>query len=194
MIGDDFLYPEILLSAYSQGYFPMADDEGKILWHNPDPRAIVPLNSIKVPRSLKQYFRKNDIEFRIDSDFEYVIKRCSGRKSSWISPDIEAAFVMFHDAGHAHSVETYIDGKIVGGLYGVALGGAFFGESMFSDVSNASKSAFYYLAYKMIDRGFILLDSQYMNEFTKSLGAIEIPKINYLRILKRALTLPCSLI
>ncbi|MFH1052118.1 MAG: leucyl/phenylalanyl-tRNA--protein transferase [bacterium] len=182
------------MSAYSQGYFPMADDQGKILWHNPDPRAIVPLNSIKVPRSLKQFFKKNDIEFRVDSDFEYVISRCAGRESSWISPEIQAAFVMFHDAGYAHSVETYKDGKIVGGLYGVALGGAFFGESMFSDVSNASKAAFYYLAFRMIDRGFILLDSQYKNEFTESLGAIEIPKTDYLKILKRALILPCSLI
>jgi leucyl/phenylalanyl-tRNA---protein transferase len=194
MTSNDFLYPEILLSAYSQGYFPMADNDGKIFWHNPDPRAIVPLNNIKVPRSLKQYFKKNNIEFRVDSDFEYVIRRCADRNSSWISPEIEAAFIMFHDNGFAHSVETYMDGKMVGGLYGVALGGAFFGESMFSDVSNASKAAFYYLAYRMIDRGFILLDSQYMNEFTQSLGAIEIPKYDYLRILKKALTLPCSLI
>jgi len=193
-MAEDFLYPEILLSAYSQGYFPMADEEGKIYWHNPDPRAIVPLNNIKVPRSLKQFFKNNDLEFRLDSDFEYVIKRCAERESSWISPEIEAAFVMFHDSGYAHSVETYLNGKIVGGLYGVALGGAFFGESMFSDVSNASKSAFYYLAYRMIERGFILLDSQYINEFTQSLGAIEIPKLDYLRILKRALLLPCSLI
>jgi len=193
-MAEDFLYPEILISAYSQGFFPMADDEGKIYWHNPDPRAVVPLNNIKVPRSLKQFFKKNDVTFRVDSNFEYVIRRCAQRQSSWISPEIEAAFVMFHDYGYAHSVETYIDGKIVGGLYGVAMGGAFFGESMFSDVSNASKAAFYYLAYRMIDRGFILLDSQYMNEFTQSLGAIEIPKIDYMRILKRALMLPCSLI
>jgi len=194
MLENDFLYPEILLSAYSQGFFPMADDEGNIYWHNPDPRAIVPLNNIKVPRSLKQFFKKNDIEFRVDSDFEYVIEKCAKRKSSWISPEIQAAFVMFHDAGFAHSVETYKDGKIVGGLYGVALGGVFFGESMFSDISNASKAAFYYLAFRMIDRGFILLDSQYKNEFTESLGAIEIPKIDYLKILKRALIMPCSLI
>lgn len=194
MIGDDFLYPEVLLSAYSQGFFPMADDGGKIFWHNPDPRAIVPLNHVKIPRSLKQYFKKNDIEFRIDSDFDYVIDRCAERESSWISPEINAGFKMFHEFGYAHSVETYLDGKIVGGLYGVALGGAFFGESMFSDVSNASKAAFYYLAYRLIDRGFILLDSQYMNDFTQSLGAIEIPKNDYLRILKNALALPCSII
>ncbi|ROL60275.1 leucyl/phenylalanyl-tRNA--protein transferase [Bacteroidetes/Chlorobi group bacterium ChocPot_Mid] len=191
---EDFLYPEILISAYSQGFFPMADETGKIYWHNPDPRAIIPLRNVKVPRSLKQFFKKNDVTFRIDSNFEYVIKKCAQRRSSWISPEIEAGFIMFHDYGFAHSVETYIDGEIVGGLYGVAIGGAFFGESMFSDVSNASKAAFYYLVFRMIDRGFILLDSQYVNEFTRSLGAIEIPKINYLNILKRALTLPCSLI
>ncbi len=194
MAEEQILYPEVLISAYRQGYFPMADEEnGKIYWHSPDPRAIIPLDKITTPRSLRQYFKKHPMEFRVDTNFEYIIKKCADRAETWISPEIIDAYIAFHYMGFAHSVETYMDGKIVGGLYGVTLGGAFFGESMFSEVSNASKAAFYFLAYRLMERGFILLDSQYLNEFTQSLGAVEIPKATYLKILHRALMLPCAL-
>ena len=195
MNKENFLCPELLISAYRQGYFPMADEvDGKIYWHSPDPRAVIPLEKIKMPKSLKQFINKNTIDFHIDSDFEYVIKKCADRKTTWINDEIIEAYIDFHYLGFAHSVEAYIDGKIAGGLYGVTMGGAFFGESMFYDVSNASKAAFYFLAIRLMERGFILLDSQYMNQYTANLGAIDIPKAAYMKILNRALMLPCSLI
>jgi leucyl/phenylalanyl-tRNA---protein transferase len=195
MENKEIICPEILISAYRQGYFPMAEEEtGKIYWHNPDPRAIIPLEQIKVPRSLKQFLKKNTIEFRVDSDFEYTVRKCADRDETWINDEMINAYIDFHNLGFAHSVETYLNGEIVGGLYGVTLGGAFFGESMFSDITNASKGAFYYLAFRLIDRGYTLLDSQYMNEFTQSLGAINISKRLYMKLLKKALILPCSFI
>jgi leucyl/phenylalanyl-tRNA---protein transferase len=189
------LTPELLISAYQQGFFPMADEfDGKILWHSPDPRAIIPLDKIKTPRSLKQFLKNYSIDFRINSNFHYVIRKCADRNDTWISDEIVKAYIDFHNFGFAHSVEAYMNGEIVGGLYGVTLGGAFFGESMFSDISNASKAAFYFLAYRLMERGFVLLDSQYINPHTESLGAIEIPKWAYLKILNRAITLPCNLV
>jgi len=112
------------------------------------------------------------------------------KDDTWISQEIIDSYVILHSAGYAHSIETYKDGSLVGGLYGVALGGAFFGESMFTSVSNASKAAFYHLTNHLIENGFILLDTQFINEFTESLGAVEIPKVQYLNILKIAVKLP----
>jgi leucyl/phenylalanyl-tRNA--protein transferase len=183
--------PQFLLNAYSSGYFPMAESkESVILWHSPDPRAIIPLNKIKMPRSVKQSIKKEGFEFRIDTAFRQVIEACSQRDDTWISQEIIDSYTILHSFGYAHSVETYKDGLLVGGLYGVALGGAFFGESMFNSVSNASKAAFYHLANHLIETGFILLDTQYINEFTESLGAVEIPKEHYLRILREAVKFP----
>ncbi|MCL5992167.1 MAG: leucyl/phenylalanyl-tRNA--protein transferase [Bacteroidetes bacterium] len=182
--------PQFLLNAYSSGYFPMAESrESVILWHSPDPRAIIPLDKIKMPRSVKQSIKKKNFEFRIDTAFRQVIEACSQREDTWISQEIIDSYVILHSAGYAHSVETYKDGILVGGLYGVALGGAFFGESMFTTVSNSSKAAFYHLANHLIKKRFILLDTQFINEFTESLGAVEIPKEHYLRILKEAIKL-----
>ncbi len=187
------LSPDLLLRAYQQGYFPMADEiSGEIYWHSPDPRAIFPLEKIKTPRSIRQFIKKNNLTFAINKNFEKVIEKCAARKRTWINQEIMDVFIEFHKMGFAHSVETYLDNNLVGGLYGVAIGGAFFGESMFNDVSNASKSAFYYLIIRLIERGYILLDSQYINKFTASLGAIEIPKIIYLNILHKALNLNCK--
>ncbi|OGU16986.1 MAG: leucyl/phenylalanyl-tRNA--protein transferase [Ignavibacteria bacterium GWB2_35_12] len=183
--------PQFLINAYASGYFPMAESkESVILWHSPDPRAIIPLAQIKMPRSVRQSIKKEGFEIRIDTAFRKVIEACSQRDDTWISQEIIDSYVILHSAGYAHSVETYIDGKLVGGLYGVALGGAFFGESMFTTVSDASKAAFYHLANYLIENGFILLDTQFINEFTESLGAVEIPKAQYLNILKVAVKLP----
>lgn len=181
----DILTPQILINAYSQGYFPMADESGEIYWHNPDLRAIMPLDKIKMPRSLRQYIKKYNMEFRIDSNFEQVIKKCSLRDETWINDEIIRAYINLHYLGYAHSVETFIDNKMVGGLYGVAIGKGFFGESMYSDISNASKAAFYFLVDRLRELDFILLDSQYLNPHTKLLGAIEISKEEYMNILKK---------
>ncbi|MBI5325225.1 MAG: leucyl/phenylalanyl-tRNA--protein transferase [Ignavibacteriae bacterium] len=182
--------PQYLLNAYASGYFPMAESKDSIiLWHSPDPRAIIPLAQIKMPRSLRQSIKKEEFEFRIDTAFRQVIEACSQRDDTWISQEIIDSYTILHSFGYAHSVETFKEGNLVGGLYGVALGGAFFGESMFSTVSNASKAAFYHLAEHIIEHGFILLDTQFINEFTESLGAVEIPKVQYLNILKVAVNL-----
>lgn len=188
------LYSELLLAAYQQGYFPMADErEGEIFWHSPDPRAIIPLDSAKPPRSLKQFLKKTPLEYKIDAQFKKVVVECANRKETWINDEIIQAYTELHELGFAHCVESYLNNELVGGLYGVTIGGAFFGESMFFKISNASKAAFYHLVKTMKKRGFILLDSQYINYFTESLGAIEIPKERYLKILNRAIHLPCSL-
>jgi len=185
----DILTPQLLINAYSQGYFPMADENGEIYWHNPDPRAIMPLDKIKMPRSLRQYIKKNKMIFRIDTNFEQLIRKCADRDETWINDEIIRAYINFHYLGYAHSVETYIEERMVGGLYGVALGKAFFGESMFSDVSNASKAAFYFLVERLKELNFVLLDSQYLNPHTKLLGAIEISKDEYMKLLNKSLNM-----
>jgi leucyl/phenylalanyl-tRNA--protein transferase len=123
-----------------------------------------------------------------------VIRECASRKITWINDVIIESYINLHKAKHAHSIETWKDNEIVGGLYGVAIGGAFFGESMFNKASDASKFAFYFLVEYLRSRGFLLLDSQYINEFTQNLGAIEVPKVIYLKILEKAINLPCSFV
>jgi len=184
---------EIVLNAYLQGYFPMADEhDGEIYWHSPDPRAIFPINQIKKPRSLVKSSRKKDFKYSVNEDFEFVIRACADREDTWISEDIMKIYNELNILGHAHSVETWMNNEIVGGLYGISIGGAFFGESMFNTESDAAKAAFYYLVEHIKMRGFIVLDSQYINPFTKQLGAIEIPKKEYLELLQQALMLPVS--
>jgi leucyl/phenylalanyl-tRNA--protein transferase len=165
---------------------------GKIYWHSPDPRAIIPLNSVKPPRSIRQTEKHNGFSYTTDKVFSEVILHCSERTDTWISDEIIESYFNLHKNGFAHSVETWMDGELVGGLYGVSIGAAFFGESMFSDVSGASKAAFYNLVDRLLEKNFVLLDTQYLNDHTLLLGAIEIPKSAYLKILKTAINLPCS--
>lgn len=182
------LLPEMLLVGYRNGFFPMAEpDTGRILWHRPDPRAIIPLQDVPMPRSLRQVLRRGTFSVTLDACFEDVIRACADREDSWISEDIVQAYTGLHEMGHAHSIETWLDGRLVGGLYGVHLGAAFFGESMFSTVSNASKVAFAHLVAILRANGFRLLDTQYINPFTASLGAIEIPDAAYQILLADAL-------
>lgn len=191
----NILSPEIVLSAYKQGYFPMAEPySGEIYWHSPNPRSIVPLSQVKMSHSMKQVFRKKTFEFTINNAFNKVIIECSNRKETWISTQIITTYSELNLLGFAHSVEAWKDGELAGGLYGVAIGGAFFGESMFTKITNASKACFYYLVERLINKGFILLDSQYINNHTLTLGAILIPKRMYLRILKEAIELPCTFV
>ena len=187
--------PEILIQAYKQGYFPMADHkQGDIYWHCPDPRAVIPLESPKKPKSLKRNEAKYEFEYRIDSCFRTVIEKCSERDDTWISEEIIDTYMQLHNLGMAHSVETYEDDELVGGLYGVAIGGAFFGESMFNTVTDASKGAFFYLIEKLRERNFLLLDSQYINPFTQQLGAIEVSYSEYTKRLIKAINLPTTFV
>ncbi len=179
---------DVLISAYTQGFFPMADSDG-IYWHSPDPRAIIPIEKIpKKPKSLSQSERKFGFTHTIDYNFEYVITECSKRKDTWISKEIIRAFTELNIIGFAHSIETWQEGEIIGGLYGVCIGAAFFGESMFNHRTDASKSAYFYLIELLKRNDFKLLDSQYINRFTQILGAIEIPKLDYIKQLNYAIS------
>lgn len=188
----DRLSAEFLLVAYQQGYFPMADPEtGEILFLSPDPRAIIPLDAVHISRSLRQTLRKQLYEIRINTAFEAVMRECANRPNTWISPEMIALYTELHHMGYAHSVESWYQGQLVGGLYGVALGGAFFGESMFSRMPDASKVAFVALIERLRERGFVLLDAQYSNPHTQRLGAIEIPRSEFLTRLRAAVRLHC---
>jgi leucyl/phenylalanyl-tRNA--protein transferase len=185
------LDPQKLLEAYCNGYFPMADEkDGEIYWHSPDPRAIIPFREIKMPRSLRQELKKKPFDFEIDKNFGDVIRACADRKDTWINEIIINSYEYLHKYKYAHSVEAYRDGQLVGGLYGVSVGAAFFGESMFSRESNASKAAFYHLVEHIKKKKFALLDTQYIYHHTELLGAIEIPKQDYLEILSEAIRMP----
>jgi leucyl/phenylalanyl-tRNA--protein transferase len=179
---------EFLLVAYCNGYFPMADPKtGEIGWFSPDPRAVFELDNFHIPRSLKLLIKKNLFELRIDTQFEEVVRSCGAREETWISEDIIQSYLQLHRAGVAHSVEAWRDGKLAGGLYGVSVGAAFFGESMFSRIRDASKVALAALVERLKQQGFELLDTQWMTPHLKMLGAKEISREEYLRRLKKAL-------
>lgn len=180
--------PSLLLFAYQTGWFPMADDEtGDIYWHSPMRRAIFPLNLEGPKKSLKKMYAKSEWTYSINNAFSEVIEHCANRKDTWISSDIKAVYTELHDQGYAHSVETYQDGILIGGLYGVSIGSAFFGESMFSLSSNASKMAFVHLYNHLMKQGYSLLDSQFINDHTYSLGAITVSRTQYLDMLAQAI-------
>lgn len=185
--------PQVLLKAYACGIFPMsesADDPG-MFWVEPELRGILPLDQFHIPRSLRKSMRKSGFEFRIDGDFEAVIDACAeatpDRPSTWINKRIRSLYIQLHEMGNAHSFETWFDGKLVGGLYGVRLGSAFFGESMFSRVTDASKAALVFLVQEMRKNKFILLDTQFTTEHLERFGVIEIPQETYQERLEEAL-------
>lgn len=185
------LTPEVLVNAYMTGYFPMADSSvGSIEWYSPDPRAVIPLDGIKISKSLRKSVEKEIYEIRIDTSFETVMKMCANRngEETWISKEIIDSFTQLHQQGYAHCVESWFEGELVGGLYGVCINGAYFGESMFSRRTDASKVAFVHLTNRLRERGFLLLDSQFINPHMESLGAIEIPRVQYLEQLLAAIS------
>ncbi len=189
---DSPLPPELVLHAYSIGAFPMADPDGDIAWFSPDPRCIFPLDKFHVPRTVRQLIQRNVFEIRIDTAFAEVIAACADREEgTWISESIMATYTELHRQGFAHSVECWQADNLAGGLYGVALGGAFFGESMFTRVTGASKVALAALVERLKVRGFTLLDTQWTTPHLARFGAIEIPRREYLRRLRAALLLPC---
>lgn len=183
------LTPEVLESCYRAGAFPMADDYGRIEFYRSDPRAVLELDSLYVSKSLARVIRKGTYEVCVNRDFEGVIRACADRERTWINAEIIKAYVRLHEKGKAHSVEAYYGDELAGGLYGVTLGGAFMGESMFSRRSDASKVCLYYLVERLKERGFTLLDCQIQNEHLARLGAVEIPEREYLYRLYRALAL-----
>ena len=181
--------PELLLQGYRLGVFPMAMEDDSIAWFSPDPRAVIPLESFHVPHALKRTSRKNLFEVKIDRAFGEVIRGCAKRKDTWINQEIIESYECLHELGHAHSVEAWAENKLAGGLYGVALGGAFFGESMFHRVRDASKVALVGLVEHLRARKFALLDTQWTTPHLEQFGAIEIPRGQYLKLLMRAVEL-----
>jgi len=184
----------MLLAAYCQGMFPMAvNRRGEIRWFSPDPRAVIPLDDrFHVPHGLRRALRKGRFTVTVDQEFETVIRKCStAHGESWISKAIINAYCELHRRGFAHSVETRLEGKLVGGLYGVHLGGAFFGESMFHDATDASKIALVSLVERLREQGFTLLDTQWTTPHLMQFGTHEIPRDDYLRRLEAALAKSC---
>jgi len=183
--------PQIVLEGYALGVFPMADDStGRIMWFSPDPRAIIDLDLFHIPRSVKAAIRRNAFRITVDRCFGRVIRGCADRRPTWISPQIIDVYCELHRTGFAHSLETWQGDELVGGLYGVALGAAFFGESMFHRVPHASNVALVALVRQLRDRRFQLLDIQYQTPHLERFGALLIPRRNYLRRLQRALAEP----
>ncbi|MFL6514122.1 MAG: leucyl/phenylalanyl-tRNA--protein transferase [Chthoniobacterales bacterium] len=184
--------PELLLQGYRFGIFPMAMRDESIEWFSPDPRAILPLDKFHVPHGLRRAAAKGIFETKIDERFGEVIRACAKRRDTWINTEIIQSYEKLHKLGHAHSVESWQEGKLVGGLYGVAVGGAFFGESMFHRKTDASKIALLALVEQLRAQKFVLLDTQWVTPHLLQFGAIEIPRPQYLKLLKRAVDLPRS--
>lgn len=187
------LDPAILVKAYQQGIFPMGMDDGQIGWFSPNPRGILPLDTFHLPSRLARVVRSGRFTVRIDAGFENVMRACATRRDdgTWISEEILESYVTLHRLGLAHSVETWQEDKLVGGLYGVHLGGAFFGESMFHHVTDASKVALVALVDRLNRRAFRLLDIQWVTPHLKQFGAISVPRRTYLKVLAEALTRDC---
>ena len=191
--GEAHLSTEGLLAAYAAGFFPMAESKnGLISWFSPDPRCILPLVEFRVPRSLRKVIDRSVFSITVDQRFPSVIQLCADRSETWISDEIVRAYTVLHEQGFAHSVEAWLKGELVGGLYGVAIRGAFFGESMFTRVSDASKVCLVFLVRHLIERGYTLLDSQIINDHVRQFGAVEVSREEYLRLLATALEYDAS--
>ncbi|MFW0778256.1 MAG: leucyl/phenylalanyl-tRNA--protein transferase [Rickettsiales bacterium] len=206
------LTPQLLLNAYANGYFPMAEDRDadELHWFHPEERGVIPLDAFHIPKSLAKFLKHNPFSYSTNRAFRDVMLGCAERDSTWINNTIIDLYCELHEIGHAHSVEVWANSSLrakrsnpeldrrvanaprddeilVGGLYGVSLGGAFFGESMFSRTTNASKAALVHLVSLMNDAGYVLLDTQYVNDHLKQFGIIEIPRDEYLKRLEAAL-------
>lgn len=195
---DEPITTDLLIAAYTKGYFPMAEsrDATELLWFHPEHRGIIPLDTFHVPTSLAKFLRKSPFSITTDTVFDEVIRGCAdtNRKGSWINDTIISLYCELHGRGFAHSVECWKDGELVGGLYGVAIGGAFCGESMFSRTTNASKAALVHLVNLLNTAGYSLLDTQFINDHLQQFGVIEIPREEYLQRLEVALDItpfPC---
>lgn len=187
--------PSILLEAYRRGVFPMGMPDGSLQWFSPDPRGIIPLDTFHLSRRLARAMRASGIDIRIDTAFSDVVAACAERgddDETWITEEIAESYALLFDLGYAHSVEVWKDGSLVGGLYGVAIGGAFFGESMFHRERDASKMALVALVARLRERGFTLLDIQWVTPHLEQFGAVEIPRDEYLERLAAAVERECE--
>jgi|694.fasta_scaffold126407_3 leucyl/phenylalanyl-tRNA--protein transferase len=179
------LTPWILRYGYEQGLFPMAEDDGEIAWFSSRLRALVPIEGIHVSKSFRRFLNQTDFRVSYDRDFEAVMRGCKENRDTWISEEMVQVYIEVHREGWAHSCEVWSGEDLIGGIYGVAIGGIFCGESMFSRVSNASKFGLFHLVNQVRSLGFIAFDAQFINEHTQSLGAYEIPEADYLALLER---------
>jgi leucyl/phenylalanyl-tRNA--protein transferase len=190
--------PALIVRAYREGIFPMGMEDGEIGWFSPDPRGILPLESFHVPSRLARVVRRGVFDVRVDTAFEAVMRACAGRRDdddgTWITGEIVESYVALHRLGIAHSVEVWQGEMLAGGLYGVHLGGAFFGESMFHRVTDASKVALVSLVDRMTRRGFTLLDIQWVTPHLEQFGAVEVPRRQYLNRLAQAIVRPCRFV
>lgn len=186
--------PELLVHAYQQGVFPMGMEDGAIGWFSPDPRGIIPLETFHAPARLQRVMRSSRFTTTVNQNFEAVMRACAANREdgTWMTEELLRAYVGLHALGLAHSVEVWRGDRLVGGLYGVHLGGAFFGESMFHTETDASKVALVTLVERMRARGFTLLDIQWVTPHLERFGAIEIPRAEYLRRLQAALENACQ--
>lgn len=188
--------PDLLLRAYSIGLFPMADsaDDPELFWVEPELRGIIPLDDFHISKSLAKTIRRAPFDIRYDTAFEQVMDGCAApapdRPTTWINGKIRSLYATLHSMGHAHCVEAWDGEELVGGLYGVSLGSAFFGESMFSRRTDASKICLVHLVERLRKRGFVLLDTQFTTEHLKNFGAIDVPKAHYEKMLARAVATP----
>jgi leucyl/phenylalanyl-tRNA--protein transferase len=182
--------PDLLLRAYAIGVFPMSDsrDAEEVFWVEPRRRAILPLERFRLSRSLRKTVRSGEYRVTRDTAFAEVVRRCAEREETWINSDIEESYRLLHARGHAHSIECWHEGELAGGLYGVSLGAAFFGESMFSARRDSSKVALAWLVARLRVGGFRLLDCQFMTDHLRSLGAVEVTQEDYLALLDSALS------
>ncbi|NLI58396.1 MAG: leucyl/phenylalanyl-tRNA--protein transferase [Clostridium sp.] len=184
-IGGD-LSVERLLLAYANGIFPWYTDEQPIIWWSPDPRFVLFPKDIKISKSMNKFLRKNLYKVTLDTSFEKVIYMCADLRANntWITDEMMESYIMLHKLGFAHSVEVWYENSLVGGLYGVSLGNCFFGESMFSTMDNASKTALIFLSEKLMEKDFLLIDCQVYSKHLESMGALNIPRDRFLKFLK----------
>jgi leucyl/phenylalanyl-tRNA--protein transferase len=192
--GARMIPPDLLLHAYRSAVFPMAMEDGEIAWFSPDPRAIIPIEEFHAPHGLRRTLKSGKFEIRIDTEFEAVMRACAERSDTWINQEIVESYVELHRRGCAHSVEAWFEGRLAGGLYGVAIGGAFFGESMFHRVTDASKVALYALVERLRLRGFTLLDTQWLTPHLQTFGAFEVPRSVYRALLDSSLKRDCDFV
>ena len=184
--NQDLLKPENMIRLYAQGAFPMANEQGEINWYLPQERAIIPLDNYNYPRSLRKFIEESQLQYRIDSDPLEVIQQCADREETWISEPLINAYKGLMDYNFIHSVEVYESEELIGGLYGVAIGGAFFGESMFSKKSQASKAALITLIERLTRKKFALLDVQFITDHLRMFGAVEISFEDFQEMLEDA--------
>ncbi|MEL6548927.1 MAG: leucyl/phenylalanyl-tRNA--protein transferase [Pseudomonadota bacterium] len=190
MRDDVLLTPDLLLRAYQVGIFPMSEarHSATLFWVDPERRGVMPLDKLHISRSLKRTLRRGGYDIRVNTDFSGVVEGCADRQETWINEELRLLYLDLFLSGHAHSMEVWDDEGLRGGIFGVAIGGAFFGESMFSARTNGSKIAMVYLVDRLVRAGFTLFDTQFITDHLASLGAIEIKRSAYRRALTRALS------